>query len=140
MHFKVCAVFATLLAVSCALPEEEAASLLPEQDPRVGDRVSRICFRPSIRGFEEWDAGRGLLLNQGSRQFLVTFGGRCREADRAIAIGFSRSFAQAGCLREGDALYFSETISPTRSGADVGFCPIRRIYAFDDSVPFEAPE
>ena len=120
---------ALLLAAACSTtaPREQVDN--PQDDPRVGDRVQRICFQSAISGFSEWDAGEGLILRRGAnRQFLVTFTGVCTALDFPRFVGLGPDRSTAGCLRETDRLYISDGTS-RRAGSSS--CIIDRIYAFD---------
>lgn len=124
-----------LLAAACSTTEPQGQVASPEDDPRVGQRVNRICFRSAISDFSEWDAGEGIVLRRGAnKRFLVTFTGVCPGLDFPRFVGLGPDQTQAGCLRETDRLYISDG---TRRGVSAGSCIINRIYEFDPTA--EAP-
>ena len=120
---------AVLVAAACSTTEPREQVANPQDDPRVGERVQRICFQSAISGFSEWDAGEGIILRRGAnRQFLVTFTGVCPGLDFPRFVGLGPDPSTAGCIRETDRLFISDGTS-RRMGSSS--CIIDRIYAFD---------
>lgn len=124
---------ALLILAACASSEEKAPTYAsPQDDPRVGEEVNRVCFTRSISGFSEWNRGEGLILRtQRQERFLATFIGPCFPADSALRIGFPNQFG--GCLSRGDDLIVSSRIFPSRrdTAFDTDRCRINKIYAYD---------
>lgn len=141
MRIIVSAIAGTAILAACATSEDRQAKVDPADDPRVGAEESSICFPRTINGFSEWNDGQGVVLNKGvSDRYLVTFIGPCFAADNAMAVGLNTGFSGGGCLRRGDALYFSDSITG-RPGTNVfqsGTCRIDKIYAFNRDA--KAPE
>ena len=137
---------AAMVLTGCASTDDtpEYASL--DEDPRVGDRVGRVCFPRSISGFSDYQDGDGLVLHKGrSERFLVTFAGPCFAAGNAFSLQLqtNRGFTQTGCLSTGDRIFLSSspTGGQTSNPFDSDTCLIRDIYTFDpDAAKAEESE
>ncbi|MBT8471583.1 MAG: hypothetical protein KJN99_03200 [Marinicaulis sp.] len=100
-------------------------------DPRVGEKVDRICFGRSIDGFKEADGyKRAVLVEQGVNDwFLLKLIGACSSRDFGFAhkIGIE-SRPAGGCVRRGDAILVEST------PGFVNRCSISAIYEWDDDA------
>lgn len=123
------------LAACAAGPERERLGL---DDPKVGERVDRVCFNRQINGFSEWNEGDGLILRRGIREEVLVTLPVCPAADFAQRVGIDERFS-AGCLRPGDRLFVSSSaFGGTRSSDpfETSSCLIGEIYAYDrDAEP-----
>ncbi len=120
--------------------EEDAASYF--EDPRLGEKVNRICFARQIDGFrflEEYD--RAVLLESRVNDWhFVELLGPCTNRSlrfaRAVAID---SGPGGGCLTRGDRLVFADSIAfRTLSATDVTRCVIGDVYVWNEDAG--APE
>ena len=128
---RAAGVVAFLAIAACATGSEQAEPIDPKDDPRVGEKVERICFRSNINGFQDWDRGEGIILQRGVRDmFLVTFNGPCRIANRAQRVGFNSRFATAGCVEDIDSLYLAEGIGRSSDRFSSQQCLINEIYEY----------
>ncbi|GGY44274.1 DUF6491 family protein [Parvularcula lutaonensis] len=133
MRIPALTVLAALSLAACATSSEEKTVMTPEEDPRVVGREDGVCFTRTINGFSEWDAGEGVILNRSvNDRYLVTFVGPCFPLDTAIVVGLSPRFGTGGCLRRGDLIYFSDSVSGRSSTPfQSGTCRVGDIYRFD---------
>lgn len=108
-------------------------------DPRIGEEVNRICFRPNING---WRTVGGLddviLLQQGVNDwYYVELLGPCpnRVLRSAIQIGIE-SLPGPSCITRGDVIIVRDTPGLERR------CNVQRMYKWDDDAvaPEEASE
>lgn len=125
---------AALMAGGAALGEEGA------DDPRLGERVDRICFGRDINGFKtikgEDDA---VLLEKGVNDwYKATLIGACnyRQLKWAQAVAIEQRPA-GGCVTRGDALIFSNSISGDFSFRNSTRCVISEIYEWDEDAAAE---
>ena len=105
------------------------------KDPRVGEKVDRICFQRSIDGWREAKGFKNsVLLERGlNNWYLVKVSGPCNSRDFAFAevIGID-SRPAGGCVRRGDAIIVES------AGRFKNRCFIRSIRKWDHKAP--APE
>lgn len=129
------AVFGLAAMQSAAFAGEEVEKEGLLSDPRVGEKVDRICFQRSIDGWRTAKGfGRAVLLNRGVNDwYLVKVSGACRANDFAFAhkIGIE-SRPAGGCVRRGDVILVEG------AGRSVNRCFIRSINRWDDDA--EAPQ
>jgi len=110
-------------------------------DPRVGEKVDRICFGRNINNFKaikgEDDA---ILLEKGANDwYKATLIGACsyRELNWAQSVAIEQHPA-GGCVTPGDYLIFSRSAFGEFRFPDTRRCAISEIYEWDDKAP--APE
>ena len=134
---RISLVFAgAVFGIACASTAAFAGSEKQKgPDPRIGEKVDRICFQQSINGWREADGHRrAVLLERGvNNWYFVKLSGACHARDFRFAqtIGIE-SRPAGGCLRRGDVIL-------VRGGGDfVNRCHIRGIYQWDEDA--EAPE
>lgn len=136
---------AAALAVvpACATEPTDDTETLAEAlaDPRVGEKVNRICFSRGINGFSEWDGPDGIILRRGvNDRYLVLVARGCFNIDDAQRIGIDQRFG-GGCLSRGDRLFISRSIFPNpRDRFDVDRCTITAIYEWDEDAAEEDGE
>ena len=131
---------AALVAISSFAPAAFAGDAADMSiDPRVGEKVDRICFGRSIDGFKEADGyERAVLVEQGVNDwFLLKLIGACSSRDFGFAhkIGIE-SRPAGGCVRRGDVIVVEST------PGFVNRCSISAIYEWDDdaAVPSESDD
>ena len=127
--------FAFLTAPAVSADDEPQLS----EDPRLGERVNRICFARNINNFSfvrEYDDV--VLLEKGVKKwFLAELSGACSYSSlrfaRAVAID---SRPRGGCVSRGDRLVFSDGLSfDDRSAiSNVRRCTIGAIYKWDENA------
>jgi len=100
-----------------------------ENDPRLGEKVDRICTVRQIRGIGETTRDT-VVVDAGikERYLLHTFGG-CFDLDDALSVSFD---AFSSCLTRGDDLRaFDSVFGPDRRDFRAPACKIREIYEWD---------
>lgn len=112
--------------------EEDAAP-----DPRIGEKVDRICFGSSING---WKSIKGqdnvVLLEKGVNDWYYTeLSGACRSSTlrSALSIGID-SRPAGGCVTRGDAIIVNDGPGFTQR------CFITGIYKWDKDAKAEDKE
>ncbi|MAF58513.1 DUF6491 family protein [Ponticaulis sp.] len=107
-------------------------------DPRLGERVDRMCFTSTIDGFSQPDEDTVVLRASASRHYLVETAS-CFNLDRALSIGID---SRTSCAGRGDRLIVSDSIFPgrTSTATSVDSCLITAIYEWDDDADEEAEE
>lgn len=108
------------------------------EDPRLGERVDRMCFTSTIDGFSQPDEDTVVLRASASRHYLVETSA-CFNLERALSIGLD---SRTSCASRGDRLIVSDSAFPSRSntGTSVDSCLITAIYEWDDDADEEAEE
>lgn len=100
-------------------------------DPRIGEEVNRICFRPNINGWRTVDdLDDVVLLQRGvNNWYYVELLGACpnRVLRSAIQIGID-SRPGPSCIGPGDVIIVRDTPGLARR------CNIQRIYEWDDDA------
>ena len=132
-----------LFACAAALMATASAGDSDHDDPRIGERVDRICFAGSINGFSvPDDYDKVVLLNKGvNNWYFVELSGACTTSRLrfAQAVGID-TFGGGGCLSRGDRLIFSDTPFKPRPH-DLTRCLVGHIYEWDeDAVEEEESE
>lgn len=82
-------------------------------DPRLGEKVDRVCFASSIDGFS-MNERRSVVLHRGSRRYMVEIHGTCPDLDNARAIGLA---TPTGCLMRNDNILVTSTFGSPGPGA-----------------------
>lgn len=109
-----------------------AAASEKEEDPRIGDRVDRMCFTGSISGFSNNRKNSVVLRAGASREYYVETTA-CFAMDDAMAIGID---PRAGsCLTRGDRLVVSDSMfARDRDNLNTQRCLITAIYEWNDDA------
>lgn len=105
-----------------------------EQDPRIGQEVTNICFSRGIDGFRDYDRRSGLILENGRDDYLVELAG-CFNLRSAQAVGVEN---RSICLYRGDRLIVAD--SPFANLNDrmrADRCTITGIYEWDEGATAE---
>lgn len=130
------AMIAGLAAAACSTapqPSAETATLAAAEtpDPRLGERVDKICFTRNIDSFQE-TTRNSVIVRVGVNDFyLVETFGPCFDLNFAQSIGFeSRT---GSCLRRTDRLSVSDSAFGLHRSGGLGpqRCQIRAIYEWD---------
>ncbi|MFP4520141.1 MAG: DUF6491 family protein [Oceanicaulis sp.] len=105
-----------------------------EVDPRLGERVDRICFGASINGFGDTTDDTVLLEARVDDWYLAhTYS--CPDLDHAQSLRFDRF---GSCLRQGDEIIpYDSAFGDDTTGLGPRGCPIRAIYEWDPAATIE---
>ena len=105
-----------------------------EADPRLGQRVDRICFGSQINGFGE-TTDETVLLEAGVDDWYLAHTMNCPDLDHAQSLQFDRF---GSCLRQGDEIIaYDSAFGDDNVGLEPRGCQIRAIYEWDPSVTLE---
>lgn len=120
-------VLSTALSGCSSTTEKETPRYTKENDPRVGDSVSQVCFNSGISGWSEVDNDRNaLLVHFGvNRIYKVQLIGMC-EADWAMSRIAVISRTNSSCMSRGDKVLTDAQNHATSS------CSITKIYEWHD--------
>lgn len=128
---------AALVLASCATGPDGEANARPqgfedyENDPRLGERVDRICFGSQIDSFGE-TTSETVLLEAGVNDWYLVHTYRCSELDFAQSLRFDRF---GSCLSRGDDIIaYDSAFGPDNTGPAPRNCPIRAIYEWDEDA------
>lgn len=130
---RAAAIASTSLALltACATTEAEPRDRNPyTDDPRLGEKVDRICFGSQIDGFGE-TTDNTVIVEAGVRDYyLLETTGYCPNLDFAQSIAFDRFGA---CLTQGDSVIAFDTLFPDhgRGGLASRECLITAIYEWN---------
>lgn len=107
-------------------------------DPRLGERVDKICNTRSVNGFSEETRDTVVVSVGASKEYLIETYGGCQNLRDAGSIALD---ASGSCLRRSDNLIVSQ--STFRMNDNIGpgpdRCAIKAIYKWDkDAQPQEA--
>ena len=130
MRRPLLACLALGITACAATPEGERLGL---DDPKVGERLDRVCFNRQVTGFSEWEEGEGLVLRRGAREEVLVTLPVCLSLDFVQRVGVDERFS-AGCLRPGDRLFVSTSAFGGTRGAEpfeTSSCLIDEMYAYD---------
>lgn len=101
-----------------------------QDDPRLGEKVSSICFKGNIDGFSD-PVDNTIVLREGiNRHYRVSLTGQCSDLRHIQSLAFERT---SGCARRGDYILFSESPFTLNDGVGLGpdRCFINEIYNWD---------
>ena len=120
---------AVALAACTTVPSDQSAPEAYADDPRLGERVDRICFGRSINGFGETTRDT-IVLNVGANEhYLVETFGSCQDLDWAQSISLDQF---SSCVTEADSIIPSTSaFGPDRNGFPPQRCRIKSIYEWD---------
>jgi uncharacterized protein (DUF3084 family) len=103
-------------------------------DPRLGERVDRICFGSQIDNFRDTTSDT-VLLEAGVNDWYLVHTFTCPDLDFAQSLSFDR---YGSCLRQSDAVItYSSFTGPDRSEPAPRRCRIRAIYEWDEDAVAE---
>lgn len=106
-------------------------------DPRIGERVDRICFGRNIDGFKTVKGmDDAVLLEKGVNDwYLATLSGACsyRRIKWAMGVAIDQRPA-GGCVTTGDWLIFTDSVTGDRSFPNTTRCVINAIYEWDEDA------
>ncbi|WP_375204171.1 DUF6491 family protein [Hyphococcus sp.] len=105
-------------------------------DPRIGEKVNRICFGSTINGWKDLKGvDNVVLLEKGVNDWYYTeLSGNCRSSTlrSALSIGLDSSPA-GGCVTKGDVIIVRDSPGFTNR------CFITGIYEWNEDAVEEAP-
>ena len=129
---------AALLAACQSAPGETKprGAAAYADDPRLGEKVSSICFASSIDGFS-MNERTSVVLREGRKEYLVEVFGTCLDLENALAIGIDST---TSCLSKSDALIVSSSLTGSGIGAGPQRCMIQEIYAWNADAEQTAAE
>jgi hypothetical protein len=136
MVLRIAALAASALALTaCATGQSnDGADARPQGfadyqgDPRLGERVDRICFGSQINSFGE-TTDETVLLESGVNDWYLVHTFSCPDLDFARSLSFDR---YGSCLRQSDAVIaYRSFTGPDRSQPEPLGCRIRAIYEWD---------
>ncbi len=142
MAFRIAAFAVSALALTaCATgPGADGADARPQGfedyqgDPRLGERVDRICFGSQIDNFRDATSDT-VLLEAGVNDWYLVHTFTCPDLDFAQSLSFDR---YGSCLRQSDAVIaYRSFTGPDRSEPAPQSCRIRAIYEWDPDAPAE---
>ena len=120
-----------------SLDEEKGAAQFAG-DPRLGEKVDRMCFTSSIDGFSSPTDDTAILSASPSRKYLVETSS-CYGLDRAMSIALSSNMS---CASRGDNLLVSDSVFRLEQsgGMPPDRCFITAIYEWDEDAAEEIAE
>ncbi|NNC36540.1 MAG: hypothetical protein EX271_09985 [Acidimicrobiales bacterium] len=100
-----------------------------KDDPRLGEPVSKICFKRNIDGFSNATRDTVVLSAGVNDDYIVEVFGSCTNLRRAQSIAIDSNLS---CVSDGDFLIVSESVFPSNDRAfDLERCAIDKIYKWD---------
>jgi hypothetical protein len=120
---------AAALAACATGPVDTSPPEAYADDPRLGERVDRICFGSSINGFGE-TTSRTIVLNAGvNEHYLVETFGSCQDLDWARSVSFDQF---SSCLTASDSIIpYDSAFGPRANDFPAQRCQIKAIYEWD---------
>ena len=108
-------------------------------DPRLGERVDKICFQRSIDGFSNASKDTVVLSAGVNKDYLVEVFGGCTNLRHAQRIAIDSNLS---CVDDGDYLIVSENLfsGNQSTGLDPERCAINSIYKWDKKAKAETDE
>lgn len=108
-----------------------------QDDPRLGERVDRICFGSRINSFRD-GADDTVLVEAGVNDWYLVHTYSCPDLDYAQALSFDRF---GSCLRRGDGVIaYDSAFGSDSTGPAPRSCQIRAIYEWDPDAAAAADE
>ncbi|MGV6801713.1 MAG: DUF6491 family protein [bacterium] len=105
-----------------------------EVDPRIGEKVDRICFARNIDGFSN-NTKNSVVLSSGPNKDYYVETRSCFNMKKAMSINLDSRYGS--CLGRGDYIIVRDSVFP-RSSADKPFdsqrCVIKAIYKWDENA------
>lgn len=135
----LCATGCAAVISACATgASDQSAPEAYADDPRLGERVDRICFGRSINGFGE-TTSRTIVLNAGvNEHYLVETFGPCQDLDWAQSVSFDQF---SSCLSEADSIIpYDSAFGPRANDFPAQRCSIKAIYEWDPDAETAAEE
>ena len=106
---------------------------LYENDPRLGEAVSRMCFVSSIDSFSDNEEDTVVLEVSPTQSYLVEVSRGCSTLDSAQSIAVD---AASNCATKGDHLIVSDSAFGLQGSSGFGpeKCFIKGIYEWDEDA------
>jgi hypothetical protein len=107
-------------------------------DPRLGERVDRICFGRSINGFGETTSETIVLEARVNDHYLVETFGPCQDLDWAQSVALDQF---SSCITTADSIIPSRSaFGFDRSGIPPQACRIKAIYEWNPDAEADEAE
>ena len=121
----ICAAF---MLTACGSTENESAKIPLDNDPRIGEKVNRVCFVNSINGWAPVDNDRNaVLITMNNRErYKLKLIGAC-DPDLAMLRAAFITRPGSSCLSRGDKVKTDGDLGRGRGSA----CTIMSIHAWD---------
>jgi len=97
-------------------------------DPRLGEKVDKICFARNIDGFNALDSRTLILSDSPKKKYIVETYGPCNDIDYAWEIALD-SFSS--CLRDNDKLIITRGSGVQGRDPLTRTCHIKSIYKWN---------
>ena len=125
-----------LAAGACATgPVDQSPPEAYADDPRLGERVDRICFGRSINGFGETTDRTIIVEARVDDHYLIETFGYCRDLAWAQSIALDQF---SSCVTTSDSLIpYDSVFGPDRSGIAPQACRIKAIYEWNPDAADE---
>jgi hypothetical protein len=133
--------FSILLALAAAVAGSALAGDEATADPRVGEKVDRICFGRNIDGFKTVKGmDDAVLLEKGVNDwYLATLSGACSYSRLKWAMGVAiDQRPSGGCVTPGDHLIFTNSVTGDMSFPNTTRCVINGIYEWNEDAATDA--
>ena len=127
---------AMLFILSACATADQTEKISPLDDPRLGEKVDRLCFTSSIDSFGETTRNT-VVVREGFDHYLIETYGGCLDLDWAQSIALD-SFS--GCLTRGDEVFaFDSPFGPDRTDRPIS-CTVKAIYKWNLDAEAESEE
>ena len=104
-------------------------------DPRLGEQVSKICFKRNIYGFSNATRDTVVLSAGVNDDYIVEVFGGCTNLRHAQGIAIDSNLS---CVDDNDFLIVSESVFPSNDRAfDLERCAINKIHKWDKRATAE---
>lgn len=108
-----------------------------EGDPRLGEKVDKICFTSNIDSFGD-NTRDTFTVREGRDYYLIEIFGTCSPLEHAMTM---RMDAPMSCLRKGDHVIVSDSLTGAGTGPfSTQRCMVNAMYKWDPKAKDEAGE
>jgi len=128
-----------LLAACATTPSDKPRGAAKfAEDPRLGEKVDKICFNRSIDGFSQNDRDTVVVREGVNQHYLIEVRGVCSNLRHAQSIGIDSSLS---CVTRHDHLIVSTSSFSLNDGiTPPDRCTIRAIYEWDEDAEVKNAE
>ncbi|MEM8935905.1 MAG: DUF6491 family protein [Pseudomonadota bacterium] len=133
MRITTIAALLSAVSLSVAFAEDDDDAV----DPRLGEKVDRICFASNVDNWRSTGENNEVLLEEGINDwYFVELSGLCRKFDiRSAEFLVIDTFGSSSCVTRGDSLIFKDF-----GGHRGNRCVITSIYEWDEDAEEVADE
>jgi hypothetical protein len=97
-------------------------------DPRLGEKVDRICFARNIDSFGD-NTRDTFTVREGRDHYLIEVFGTCTPLEHAVTMKID---ASTSCLTNGDRIAVSDSLMPQRNQPfSTARCVVKSMYKWD---------